>query len=570
MSATPPIATVPFDDLPGFGQLWRQYRTYGNTNVHMIGGAIARSLAAAPSLAELVRHARDLPEPALPRSKLVGALETILADLGGPHPAQADALARLREPGTVAVVTGQQPGLLGGPAFVLYKAMTAIELARQLNDAGQPAVAVYWVAGEDHDLLEANQVYLPDARRAANGAQHWRRHRLDLRPSREPMRCRVHGEPGARQVATWLHQHAVARAGDPATRDFLAAIAPRADESLAAWQMRFLSSAFGSLGMLIVEPLALRNHSVRGGQRVFAYALSQHEAIERSLAEQADLLRREDSEFAPDPQRHAHVFVDLDGTGRRRLWRVRDCWALERDDETYAEASATRGADYSDGAIIALLDEQPAAFSSNFMTRPLVQAASIPTVAYVGGPGELRYQCLLPPILRALELPQPVLFPRCSLSLVDDVEHAAAVLRERADFDRAAAAVPTDELELVNELGAIHGAFVDELAGLVPPLRAGLTRAGERLLADVDDLRQALRNQPMHFVDGDARERIESATAPLVDAPGTGSQLQERWLPSALVLARLGIDTVRALASDGRLDPFAFAHYLVGAGPNAV
>ena len=69
-------------------------------------------------------------------------------------------LARLRA-GACAVVTGQQVGLFGGPAFSLFKALTAIKLAAEATAAGVECVPVFWLATEDHDLAEVNQVSLP-------------------------------------------------------------------------------------------------------------------------------------------------------------------------------------------------------------------------------------------------------------------------------------------------------------------------------------------------------------------------------------------------------------------------
>ena len=60
----------------------------------------------------------------------------------------------------VAVVGGQQAGILTGPLYSVHKAITVILLARKQREAlGIPVVPVFWVAGEDHDLNEINHTY---------------------------------------------------------------------------------------------------------------------------------------------------------------------------------------------------------------------------------------------------------------------------------------------------------------------------------------------------------------------------------------------------------------------------
>src|SRR5215471_18797256 len=77
------------------------------------------------------------------------------------NPASA-ALDRLAQPGTVAVMTGQQVGLFSGPAYTIYKALHAIRLAEWLSENGTPAVPVFWLATEDHDFAEVNHVWVFD------------------------------------------------------------------------------------------------------------------------------------------------------------------------------------------------------------------------------------------------------------------------------------------------------------------------------------------------------------------------------------------------------------------------
>src|SRR3954464_2254481 len=81
-----------------------------------------------------------------------------LSDAFFPSSARAPALARLREPGAIAVTSGQQPGLFTGPLYTIYKALSTAALAHILERQWQrPVVPVFWVAGDDHDFAEASQ-----------------------------------------------------------------------------------------------------------------------------------------------------------------------------------------------------------------------------------------------------------------------------------------------------------------------------------------------------------------------------------------------------------------------------
>jgi len=78
--------------------------------------------------------------------------------------AHLEALGR----GAAAVVTGQQVGLFLGPLYTLYKAASAVVLARALTERTRtPVVPVFWLQTEDHDLPEIASVTVPSGPRVA-------------------------------------------------------------------------------------------------------------------------------------------------------------------------------------------------------------------------------------------------------------------------------------------------------------------------------------------------------------------------------------------------------------------
>ena len=75
---------------------------------------------------------------------------------------ESASLEELANPGTVAVVTGQQVGFLSGPSYTIFKALTAVRLVRELRQHGINAVPIFWLASEDHDLAEVDHAWLFD------------------------------------------------------------------------------------------------------------------------------------------------------------------------------------------------------------------------------------------------------------------------------------------------------------------------------------------------------------------------------------------------------------------------
>src|SRR6185369_14385685 len=100
------------------------------------------------------RAASQIDLPADRRAALIDALRV--------QNPESPSLQRLAQPGTVAVVTGQQVGLFSGPCYTIYKVLHAVKLAAWLSENGVPAVPLFWLATEDHDFAEVNHTWVFD------------------------------------------------------------------------------------------------------------------------------------------------------------------------------------------------------------------------------------------------------------------------------------------------------------------------------------------------------------------------------------------------------------------------
>src|SRR5699024_8817028 len=70
----------------------------------------------------------------------------------------------------------------------------------------------------------------------------------------------------------------------------------------------------------------------------------------------------------------------------------------------------------SNEELIQIAKDQPELLSNNVATRPLMQELLFPTLAFIGGPGEIAYWAALQRAFAALEIKMPPVVPRLSLT----------------------------------------------------------------------------------------------------------------------------------------------------------
>ena len=458
-----------------------------------------------------------------------------------PGPGTAEAIGRLRETGALLVTTGQQPGLFVGPAYVIYKALSARALARRLTARwGRPVVPLYWVPGDDHDLGEvasaswiAGDGALLSARLAARPPD------APLTPLwREPLGAQVTGLiatleeslPASKDrdhIVSWLRRHY------------------RPGASVAGAFAHALAELLGPLGVLCLDST---HPAVKTAARpLLLRALEEAAPLEAELSARADELDAMGIEAGVAiGDGAALVFVD-GPLGRDRLVRDDGGFQLRRGRERLSLAEITR-----------LSEEDPGRLSPNVLLRPVLESALLPTVAYVAGPGELRYLELARPIYQRLGITRQVPVPRWSGLVVEP--------RITRLLDKLGATL--DEL---GEPGVLEGrlaraALPPETDAAFATLRELVTRGYDpviRTATAVDPTLErpatAAKGQALHAIGAlerkllqHARKREATELGQVARARASirpGGRPQERVLTLAGFLARYGTGLLDDLAS---------------------
>ncbi len=340
-------------------------------------------LADLPTLLEKPRAA--------PREALSAGLVAYLQRLGAP-PASLEAARQLAHPQSRALVTGQQAGLLSGPAYTFYKAHAALRLARAHNQPERPVVPVFWVASQDHDTQEINGVELLDFEERVHAL------RLALPPAHPA--GRIPFEPYFPQVCGLLQQFG----GQPEVRERICR-ALRGPWSYSEAFARLMLEWLGSQGLVLFDPMApeLAPLFVPALERELADPLASAEAINRT----ASAMKKVGLEPVLG-RGEAATNLFLEGPdGVRRLLRFR---------QGHFEDGVQR---YTPTDLRALLAQDPARLTPAAGLRPVLQDTVLPTAGLVVGPGELKYVAELGGVYALHGLKPPAVIRRLSVVVLE-------------------------------------------------------------------------------------------------------------------------------------------------------
>jgi bacillithiol biosynthesis cysteine-adding enzyme BshC len=394
--------------------------------------------------------------------------------------APAEALASaalLADPKSVAVVTGQQAGLFGGPLFTLLKALTALQIAERVRAEYQiPAVAVFWVDAEDHDWDEVKTCGVLDSGEALRSIS------LGALPG-------AYAGPVARvrlddTVTTALSELQTTLPVTEFTPTLLADLRRcyNPGAGMAEAFSRWLEQVLGSRGLVVFDSADPAAKPLAAD--VFAREIEHAGRASRLATEAGAALASRGYHAQVTPQEASLALFHMNA-GREPIKAISG--GFQVGDTVLSTAALRERA-----------QQHPAEFSPNVLLRPIVQDTIFPTVCYVAGPNELAYLGQLRRVYDAFDVPMPLIQQRATATIVDsnamrflsrhDVPLEALRAQDEAALNELLIAQLPASVEAAAQAASdTIGQRMDTLAREVPQIDPTLEGAARSTLSRMQD-----------------------------------------------------------------------------------
>lgn len=527
----------PFRQVPHTSKLFLDYLDFSP--------AVQPFYARSPRFLEWAKdESQRIEYPPERRNQVAGVLERQNRSWGA-SATTLENIDRLRA-GACAIVTGQQVGLFGGPVFSIYKALSAVKLAKEAGKLGVDAVPIFWLATEDHDFAEVNQVQIPGAdgklETLVSGAQ---------TKADAPVGTIKFGSEIAAVVA-----HAKQLLGDSEPAELLGE-SYRAGETFGSAFAKLFARLFADFGVILLDG------SDPELDRIAAPLYSA--AIERAGEITQAVLDRDAKLHAAGY--HQQVKVTTSST---LLFAIRDGARIP--------IHQTKGGDFLVGEekasaqqLLDLTSKSPQSFSPNVLLRPVVQDYLLPTLTYIGGSAEVAYFAQAGAVYANLADRITPVLPRFSATLIEpkvkalldkyklaipDIFDGPEALREtigarrlppnlQTSFEKASAAVE-------NSMKAVR----ESLTELDKTLIESAENAESKMLYQINNLRaRAARAELRHS------EVIQRHADLLSNSLYPDKGLQERSFAGVYFLAKHGRELMNGLLD--AMHPDCLDHQMV-------
>lgn len=335
-------------------------------------------------------------------------------------------LERLKDERAVAVVTGQQLGLYGGPLYTVFKTISIIHLANQLERRhNRPVIPVFWLADEDHDYDEVRSL-------SVFNDSEIRHFELPSKSDGLPAVADITIPKQIEQIRDGLRSSLY----DTDFSDDLWELLDRSfqpDSTFLESFTHFINALFSKHGLVLAGSNHPEVKKVTGNclKRSIQNADQIRQALEKQTKKLSEGYHQQVKLY------DSNLFYLDDEDGRMKISRNGSAWKTDA------------GMEWSTNELFSEIDDQSDKFSPNVFLRPILQDTLLPTLGYVAGPGETAYYGQMKQMYACFNLEMPVIFPRLSATFIEPA------------IDRIINELPFELHEYHNRIEDLESSYVD-------------------------------------------------------------------------------------------------------------
>jgi len=308
----------------------------------------------------------------------------------------------LRDADCVAVVSGQQAGLFGGPLYTIYKALSAVKLAECMTQRGVKAVPVFWAATEDHDFAEvATAGFINRDCDLGRVAVPLEIHREDMPVGRVTLNKSIQE----------TIQNLIGALPQTEFSDDLEKLLHEAYEPGRKYGDAFacvMTALTSQHGLILLDPLDSQLKKLAAP--LYSDAARRAHEIAVAIEKRSQELVAAGYHAQVNPSENSFpLFLHDEAGARHALART-----ASGKYQTKADGDEHSAEEFAEWAL-----REPERFSPNVTLRAVVQDYLLPTIAYYGGAAEIAYFAQTAEVYRVLGRPATPILHRASMTMVE-------------------------------------------------------------------------------------------------------------------------------------------------------
>jgi len=346
------------------------------------------------------KRKQDLNGRSFDRAGLVKHIESFMKDWM--TPATQESLRKLALDSSVVVIGGQQAGLFTGPLYSIHKVLSVLQLAKQQEEKlNVPVIPVFWIAGEDHDYQEVNHVFLHNDKEVKKFVD---TQKLKTKPMVSHIELnKGELEKQLDEMVSFLGETQYSKQLLSKVKQLLA----KSDNYVDLFSA-FIMELFKDTPLLLVDS---GNKEFKQLQKQFLTTqIENAKEITESVLSQQKVISQAGYPLTLDISENSANLFFYDEERKERI-------LLECVDGLFVNTQ--KGLSFTREEMLHFAINRPEVLSNNVVTRPLMQEWLFPTLAFIGGPGEISYWAELKQVFEHFHMNMPIIVPRINITLID-------------------------------------------------------------------------------------------------------------------------------------------------------